>query len=194
ETAHTMVAMLDEEFGRISAQLGCRADERIVAIVQSRDAYMRTTGAPVWSGGSYDGKGHIPILDKGKADPRTRQLLAHALGHACLSNIGTWPSWLQEGLAQRLSGEPVRQGTWEAIEKLGKAGKLPSLAALGQGWGSKSTAEAQVAYGLARTAVDMFYKYHSEFGVRNLMNNPAALPGITPDLDRSIKESVELAP
>ncbi len=193
DTAHAMVSMLDEEFSRISAQLGCRADERIVAIVQSREAYMKTTGAPVWSGGSYDGKVHIPILDRGQADARTRQLFAHELVHACLANIGTWPSWLHEGLAQRLSGEAVRPGTWEAIEKLGRDGKLPKLAALGQGWGSKSTAEAQVAYGLARTAVDLFYQYHSGFGIRNLMNNPDALPKITMDLDRRIRTSIEVA-
>lgn len=194
ETAHAMVAMLDEEFNRISTQLGCRADERIVAIVQTREAYMRTTGAPVWSGGSYDGKVHIPVLDKGKTDARTRQVFAHELVHACLANIGTWPSWLHEGLAQRLSGEPVHPGTWEAIEKLAKQGRLPRLVELGQGWGSKSTADAQIAYGLARTAVDLFFQYHSGLGIRNLMNNPEALPRITADLDRRIKESVDLAP
>jgi len=35
------VAILEEEFGRISFQLGCRAEERIVTIVQSREAYLK---------------------------------------------------------------------------------------------------------------------------------------------------------
>src|SRR5258707_1924213 len=38
DTARTIVATLDDEFGRIAGQLGCRTDERIVAVVQSREA------------------------------------------------------------------------------------------------------------------------------------------------------------
>ena len=102
-TAQAMVAILEEEFTRVSFQLGCRAEERIVTIVQSREAYLKTTGAPGWSGGGYDGKIHIPVLDGTQATPRIRQVFAHELVHACLSNIGAWPAWLHEGLAQRLS-------------------------------------------------------------------------------------------
>jgi tetratricopeptide (TPR) repeat protein len=188
DTAGAMVSILEQEFSRISFQLGCRAEERIETIVQSRDAYMRTTGAPGWSGGGYDGKIHIPVLDRKAASPRIRQVFAHELVHACLANIGSWPAWLHEGLAQRLSGEPLQPGTRETIKALVKEGKLPKLAGLGQTWGNKSGAEAQFAYGMALTAVDLFYQYHAELGIRNLMNNPAALPAITEDLDRRLRE------
>jgi hypothetical protein len=187
-TAQAMVAILEEEFARVSFQLGCRAEERIVTIVQSRDAYFKTTGAPGWSGGGYDGKIHIPMLEGTQATPRIRQVFAHELTHACLANIGTWPAWLHEGLAQRLSGEAVRPGVREAIKALAKEGKLPKLAGLGQTWGNKSTAEAQFAYGMALVAVDLFYQFHAEFGVRNLMNNPQALAAITEDLDKRLRE------
>ena len=188
DTAHTMIAMLEEEFSRVSFQIGCRADERITVIVQSREAYLKTTGAPGWSGGNYDGKIHIPLLDSKQPVAKARQVFAHELVHACLANIGAWPLWLHEGLAQRLSGEQAQPGVREAIKQLAKDGKLPKLAGLGQTWGNKSTADAQLSYGIARTAVDLFYQYHAEFGVRNLMNNPAALPGITDDLDRRLRE------
>ena len=188
-TAGAMVAILEEEFSRVSSQLGCRAEERIVTIVQSREAYLKTTGAPGWSGAGYDGKIHIPIPDTRQPAARTRQIFAHELVHACLSNIGSWPAWLHEGLAQRLSGEPVQPGTREAMKSLAKEGKLPALAGLGQTWGNKSSAEAQFAYGMALVAVDLFFQFHAELGVRNLLNNPAALPGITADLDRRLRES-----
>ena len=188
ETARAMVAILDEEFARISFQIGCRADERIVTIVQSREAYLKTTGAPGWSGGGYDGKIRIPMLDRAQPSPRARQIFAHELVHACLANIGPWPIWLHEGLAQRLSGETNFPGSAEAIKALAKEGKLPKLDDLGSTWGAKSAAEAQFAYGMARTAVDLFFQYHGEFGIRNLMNNPSALPAITEDLDRRLRE------
>ena len=154
-TAQAMVAILEEEFTRVSFQLGCRAEERIVTIVQSREAYLKTTGAPGWSGGGYDGKIHIPVLDGTQATPRIRQVFAHELVHACLSNIGAWPAWLHEGLAQRLSGQTAPPGIREAIKGLAKEGKLPKLAGLGQTWGNKNPAEAQFAYGMALVAVDI---------------------------------------
>ncbi len=187
-TAGAMITVLEEEFSRVSSQLGCRAEERIVTIVQSRDSYMRTTGAPEWSGGNYDGKIHIPILEKDRISPRSRQVFAHELVHACLANIGRWPSWLHEGLAQKLSGESVQPGVRDAVKALAKAGRLPTLAGLGQGWGGKSTAEAQLAYGMALMAVDLFFEFHSGMGIRNLLNNPQALAAITADLDKRLHE------
>jgi tetratricopeptide (TPR) repeat protein len=188
ETAGSMVAMLEEEFSRISAQLGCRAEERIVTIVQTRAAYLKTTGAPEWSGAGYDGKIHVPLPDSGIPPARARQIFAHELVHACLSNMGSWPAWLHEGLAQRLSGESVRPGVREAVRALAKEGKLPSLAGLGKTWGGKSAAEAQFAYGMSLVAVDLFFHRHAEFGIRNLLNNPGTLPRITADLDQALRQ------
>ena len=188
DTAGAMVAMLEQEFTRISSQLGCRAEERIVTIVQSREAYLKTTGAPGWSGAGYDGKIHIPIPDQKQPAARITQIFAHELVHACLANIGSWPAWLHEGLAQRLAGESVQPGTREAIKQLAKEGKLPSLSGLGQIWGNRSAAEAQFAYGMALTAVDLFFQYHAELGIRNLLNNRDALARITDDLDRRLRE------
>jgi hypothetical protein len=41
---------------------------------------------------------------------------------------------------------------------------------------------------MALAAVDLFFQYHAEFGIRNLMNNPDALSRITEDLDRRLRE------
>jgi hypothetical protein len=41
---------------------------------------------------------------------------------------------------------------------------------------------------MALVAVDLFFQHHAEFGVRNLMSNPDALPRITEDLDRRLRE------
>ncbi len=63
DTARAILAMLDDDYSRISAQLGCNSTERIVAIVQNRDSYLRSTGAAEWSGGQYDGRIHIAWTD-----------------------------------------------------------------------------------------------------------------------------------
>src|SRR3984957_8808906 len=63
DTARAILATLDSDYSNIAAQLGCTPDERIVAIVQSREAYLRSTGAAEWSGGQYDGRIHIAWTD-----------------------------------------------------------------------------------------------------------------------------------
>jgi hypothetical protein len=188
ETASMMLALLEQEFSRVSSQVGCRAEERIVTIVSSRESYLRSTGAPEWSGGGYDGKIHIPVLDKREAMNQARAVFAHEIVHACLANIGEWPSWFHEGLAQKLSGVTVPAEARQAIRALAKEGKLPKLAGLGQGWGAKSTGDAQLAYMTSLMAVELFYQHHSAVGIRNLMNNPGLLPRISEDLDRRLRE------
>jgi tetratricopeptide (TPR) repeat protein len=186
ETARAIVAVLDDEFNRVAAQIGCRTDERIVAIVQSRDAYLRTTGAAEWSGGQYDGRIHI-ALTEGNLGAETRRKLAHELVHACLPNLGrSWPAWLQEGLAQKLSGDVLSPGTREQLKKLAEAHQVPRLENLGQNWSRLSTDNARVAYSLALAAADALYDNYSSYGLRNIFNSPQTLQQITADLDKKL--------
>src|SRR6185369_16932074 len=104
-SAREMLATLDQEFFRISGQLGCKAEEKIVAIAQSRSAYRKTTDAAEWNGGQFDGRIRVPVYDGQAMDASMRRALAHETTHACLSMLGKWPSWFHEGLAQRLSGD-----------------------------------------------------------------------------------------
>src|SRR5262249_20714913 len=64
DTARQMLAAVDAAYLRISQQLGCKAEEKIVTIVQSRDSYMKATNAAEWSGGLYDGRIRIPLYDQ----------------------------------------------------------------------------------------------------------------------------------
>lgn len=186
ETARAIVAVLDDEFSRLATQIGCRTDERIVAIVQSRDAYFRTTGAAEWSGGQYDGRIHI-ALTEGNLGAETRRKLAHELVHACLTNLRTvWPAWLQEGLAQKLSGDVLNPGTREQLRRLAEAHQIPRLENLGQNWSRLSTDNARVAYSLALAAAEALYDNYSNYGLRNILNNPQTLQQITAELDKKL--------
>jgi tetratricopeptide (TPR) repeat protein len=186
ETARAIVGVLDEEFSRIAGQLGCRTDERIVAIVQSREAYLRTTGAAEWSGGQYDGRIHIALTDGGLGAEMHRKL-AHELVHACLTNLGTpWPAWLQEGLAQKLSGEALSPAMREQLRKRAEAHQVPRLENLGQNWSRLSADNARMAYNLALAAAEALYENYSDYGLRNVLNNPQSLQQITTELDKKL--------
>ena len=186
ETARGMVTAVDSAFARVSQQLGCFAEEKIVTIVQSRDAYKKATDAAEWSGGQYDGRIRVPVMSGQQMDARQEQVLAHETTHACLAMLGEWPSWLQEGMAQKLSGETLPPAALTQLAELAKAGQLPKLEALRRGWSGLDTQSARLAYSLALEAVDALYENFGTDGVRNLMRNPERLPAVSAELDKRL--------
>lgn len=186
DTARAMVNVVDSTLARVSQQLGCFAEERIVAIIQSRDAYKKATDAAEWVGGQYDGRIRVPVMNGQQMDARQEQVLAHETTHACLAMLGEWPSWLHEGMAQKLSGETIGPQTRAQLAELAKAGQLPKLESLLQGWSGLDAQHARIAYSLALEAVDALYENFGSDGVRNLMRNPERLPAISAELDKRL--------
>jgi len=186
ETGRQMVAALDQEYARISGQLGCYAEERIVAIVQSQAAYRKTTDAAEWSGGQYDGRIRVPVLGGQGMDVSMRRVLAHETTHACLTMLGQWPAWLQEGMAQKLSGDMLTPAVRQKIAAMTQNGKMPRLENLKQDWSRLDTDHAVAAYGLSLAAVDLLYENYGSDGVANLVRNPERLAAITADLDKKL--------
>jgi hypothetical protein len=185
-TARQMMAAVDEEFARISTQLGCSAEERIVAIVQSRDAYKKSTDAAEWNGGQYDGRIRVPVFDGQGMDAPMRRALAHETTHACLSMLGSWPAWFQEGLAQKFAGDTLTPAVRQKLAAMAREGRLPRLDNLHQDWSRLDTEHAVAAYALSLAAVELFYENYSQYGIANLVRNPARLAEITADLDRRL--------
>jgi hypothetical protein len=186
ETARQMLGAIDDEYARIAAQLGCHPEERVTAIVQSREAYRKTTDAAEWSGGQYDGRIRVPVAAGQGVDAALRRTLAHETTHACLSMLGRWPAWLQEGLAQKLSGDTLTPAMVARIAAMSAGKKLPKLENLGQDWSRLDTNHALVAYALSLAAVEMFYKDYAQYGIGNLMRNPERLAQITAELDKRL--------
>ncbi len=186
DTARGMVSAVDSAFARVSAQLGCFAEEKIVTIIQSREAYKKATDAAEWSGGQYDGRIRVPVMSGQQMDARQEQVLAHETTHACLAMLGSWPSWLHEGMAQKLSGETLRPEARAQLAELAKSGQLPKLEALRQGWSGLDSKHAQLAYALALEAVEALYDNFGNDGVRNLMRNPERLAAVSAELDKRL--------
>ncbi len=186
DTAREMASVLDQEFARISAQLGCNTTERIVTIAQSKDAYKKTTAAAEWSGGQYDGRIHVPVFDKGTLDAGTRQTLAHETAHACLTMLGRWPSWLHEGVAQYISGQTLTQADRDSIAQLARAHQVPTLAKLDGDWSAMDVVNARLAYNVALRAIEIFNQDFGAFGLRNLLKNPDKLPYYAAEIDKRL--------
>jgi|SRR5581483_9591818 len=186
ETARQMTAVLDQEYTRISEALGCHAEERVIVIVQSREAYRKTTDSAEWSGGQFDGKIRVPVFDPKVLDKTMLRSLAHETAHACLSMLGQWPAWLHEGIAQKLSGDSLSSAQQRKISDLLKQGKLPRLSNLKQDWSRLDGEHAAAAYALSLAAVEILWQDSGLDGVRNLLRNPERLPQVTAELDRKL--------
>jgi hypothetical protein len=186
ETARQMVTALDGELQRISDTLGCTAEERLIAIVQSREAYHKSTDAAEWNGGQFDGRIRVPVAGGQGMDAPLLRIFAHETTHACLSMLGHWPAWFQEGVAQKLSGDMLSPALRAKLEKMAKDGKLPRLENLHQDWSRLDTDHAVAAYALSLAAVEMFYESYAAYGIRNLVNNPNKLAEITSELDKRL--------
>lgn len=186
ETARQMTTVLDQEYMRISQTLGCSAQERVIAIVQSRDAYRKSTDSAEWAGGQFDGKIRVPVFDPKVLDPGMLRSLAHETAHACLTMLGRWPAWLQEGIAQKLSGDSLSPAQMKKITGWAHEGKLPRLSNLRQDWSRLDADHAAAAYALSLAAVELLWQDSGEDGVRNLLRNPDRLPQVTAELDRKL--------
>lgn len=182
ETARRMLLTLDEELSRISTQLGCAVPERLVAIVQQREAYLRASGAEEWSAGQYDGRIRVALMDERGVGPHTRRAFAHELTHACLANIGRFPTWLHEGIAQRMSGDRLTAEARRNLTEAISARRLPKLEALA----AHGAGKPRDIYDLALLATDLLLEKHGEMGIRNILANPSLLEQITTELDREL--------
>jgi hypothetical protein len=182
ETARQMLGVLDEEYARIAAQLGCHPEERVTAIVQSREAYRKTLDVAEWNGGQYDGRIRVPVASGQGVDAALRRSLAHESTHAGLSMLGPWPAWLQE----KLSGDTLTPALVARIAAMTAGKKLPKLENLGQDWSRLDTNHALVAYALSLAAVEMFYKDYAQYGIGNLIRNPERLAQVTAELDKRL--------
>lgn len=184
--ASIILETLEQEFSRLQQRLGCAADERIITIVQSREQFRGISGAPEWVGALYDGRIRVPLPPGGAVTAELRAVFAHEIVHACLANLGKWPSWLHEGLAQELSGEPFHPLRRREVLDLGLAGKLPPIGKLSGSWSGMNAAQAAIAYGMTRAGVAGYLARHGDSGIRNVLNNPALLAAMAAQIDRAL--------
>lgn len=187
QAARELAKNFDSEIVRITRQLNCPVNDRLAVIVQAMDSYRRSTGAAEWSGGRYDGRIHIAVPPSGQVDSHVRSTFAHEFVHACLSRKGSWPSWLHEGLAQRLSGRRLGDQERQALSTLQSAGKLPTLEQLGNGWARMGDYEAGVAYALSLGAAQILYQDLQDYGLRELLNQPGRLKDVEKQLDKKLQ-------
>jgi tetratricopeptide (TPR) repeat protein len=185
QVAGEMIDVLEQEYGRVSAELGCRAGEKLVAVVQAEEAYRDTTGAAGWSGGQFDGRIRIPMMyENGRVGPRMRRVFAHEIVHACLAQMGSYPAWYHEGMAQMFSGDRMSRSELSVLREAFRNGQLPKFTELAGGWSHLSADQAGMAYRMALAGMELLGADRA----RGLTRTPERLPQVADELNRLLMD------
>jgi hypothetical protein len=189
-SARSLANELEKELPAVSSRLGCQIRDRLTVVVQTMSDYRAGTGAPGWSGGHYDGRIHVALGPSQAIDARVRETITHELVHACLARRGEWPAWLQEGVAQFVSGRRLSPADRQSLAALNRQGQLPSLSQLSGSWAVLDAAGAQTAYSTALAAAQIMFQDLQDYGVRNLLANGAGIPAAAAKLDKRLRETL----
>jgi hypothetical protein len=188
--ARALASELDRELPAVSSRLGCQIRDRLTVVVQTMNDYRNGAGGPGWSGGHYDGRIHVALGPSQSIDARVRETVSHELVHACLARRGEWPGWLQEGVAQYVSGRRLSPDDRRNLAALNAQGNLPSLSALSGSWARLDPAAAQAAYTTSLAAAQVMFQDLQDYGVRNLLANPGGVPAAAAKLDKRLSETL----
>jgi hypothetical protein len=185
QVAGEMIDVLEAEYSRVSSELGCRAGEKLVAVVQTEDAYRDTTGAAGWSGGQFDGRIRIPLMyENGRVGPRMRRVFAHEIVHACLAQMGSYPAWFHEGMAQMFSGDRISRSELSVLREQFRNGQLPKYTELAGGWSNLTSEQAGMAYRMALAGMELLGSDRA----RTLVRSPERMPQVAEELNRLMSD------
>lgn len=158
ELRELVLTLLEEISRRVGQELNLYPKRQIPVILLTNQAFFDITGSPQWAGGVYEGHIKVPV-DHYDAK-LLRVVLAHEYVHAVIFDRISFrcPWWLNEGLAQYLSGD--RWGNNRKLQLAAqfiKEGNVPRLEELpGNLLRSGDTKGVQIAYALGLSAVQYF--------------------------------------
>ncbi|MFQ5766730.1 MAG: hypothetical protein ACE5ID_01920 [Acidobacteriota bacterium] len=108
---HEVLKSLETWYGRFLILFEGQPASPITVHLYSARLFHKLTGAPQWADGLFapDGTIRLAIPQVGRLEPDLDRVLIHELAHAFITSRsgGQAPRWLQEGLAQILSGTPA---------------------------------------------------------------------------------------
>lgn len=166
-----VLEMLVEISQNIGNELGLYPQRQIKVILLTNRQFFDITGSPGWAGGVYEGQIKVPV-DKYETD-LLRIVLTHEYIHAVIFDRLSFrcPWWLNEGLAQYMSGD--NNGNAKKLEiaaQFMKEGEPPALEELpGDMLKGGDKKMVGVAYALGLSAVNYFIRVYGVSSMRHVL-------------------------
>lgn len=150
DTWNRVLDILEDAYRDIGQKMGYFPTKPIMVVLHTKESFHAATGSPAWADGLYDrilGRIKVPtqgaLTDQAWLSRVLRHEFVHALLHERMGEqITALPTWLNEGLAMQLAGDP-----WPDIDQVVRGEiTLAPLHLLEGGWGGLPPAAATVAY------------------------------------------------
>lgn len=167
-----ILATLERQFQELESALDYSPRESIVVIFYASQQFMDVTRAPAWMGALNDGKLRIPVQGLSSMTPELAGVLKHEMVHSFVHQMtgGRCPTWLNEGLAQRESGENLsRPGP--ALARLYAASQQIPLARLEGGFMELDSSRASLAYAESLAAVEVIRSQYGAYQLTELLKS-----------------------
>jgi hypothetical protein len=165
--------LLEEAYFKVGAETGFYPEDKIEAVLYSKEQFRDITKAPAWAGAIYDGRLKVPsggITDKTDI---LENVILHEYTHAVVHRIshGRAPTWLNEGIAQYEEGqdESLYKEDLKALALTNKV-SLRHLEGSFMGFGGQS---ANAAYLLSLSATKYIIREYGVSGVRRIFEELA---------------------
>ncbi|MBI1745521.1 MAG: tetratricopeptide repeat protein [Acidobacteria bacterium] len=144
--------------------------ETIDVILYADQTYFDITRSPAWSSAMFDGKIRVPIKGIPAFNDKLRATLIHELSHAFIAGtIGKrCPTWFNEGIAQNIEGRQAKQYQ-KALADAKRKGNLIPLERLSQSYAGLTSAEAELAYAEALSAIEYLKQVGGPAAVRDVI-------------------------
>lgn len=155
--------ILEDAYREIGQKFGYFPSKPILVVLHTKESFQDATGSPAWADGLFDPLlGRITIPTQGAlTNPAwLAQVLRHEFVHALLhervgERVHAVPTWLNEGLAMQLTGDP-----WPDIDQLvkatGRSFSIIPLTDLEKNWTGFNRVKALWAYLEGNSAAGYF--------------------------------------
>ncbi|OQW34460.1 MAG: hypothetical protein A4E19_18560 [Nitrospira sp. SG-bin1] len=190
-----VLEILEDAYREIGQKFNHFPAKPIIVVLHTKDSFQGATGSPAWADGLYDPHlGRIQIPTQGATTDRKwlASVLRHEYVHALLhdrlgTSIGSMPTWLNEGLAMQLAGDP-----WPELDQAmsGDITVIP-LAYLEGSWGALPAGASIVAYLEANSATRYLVERWGMARVDELLNAFEAKSSVAVALQNKLFVSYE---
>ncbi len=142
--------VLEDAYREIGQKFNYYPSKPVMVVLHARETFQAATGSPAWADGLYDPVlGRIKVPTQGALTDQAwlTRVLRHEYVHALLHDrvggrLGAVPTWLNEGLAMQLAGDP-----WPDLDKVIRGQvTLINLSSLEGSWVGLPANVATVAY------------------------------------------------
>jgi tetratricopeptide (TPR) repeat protein len=166
-----ILASLEQSFSELERQLNFSPRGSVAVVLYPDEVFHDVTRTPGWVGALNDGKIRFPIKGLSFVDENVRKILKHELAHSFirLKTADNCPLWLNEGLAQYLSGDTAQQFLPKAKQAIARS-RFTSLVELEGSFLGLSAAQAAWAYQESLLAAEFLVRSYGLGDVQTLLD------------------------